>query len=419
MHHLVKSGIVAPLLVAVFIGQIAGGAASAETNRPLLDRAVSYQPEALALLGRIVSIESETGDEKGVNEVGTVILEQLKALSPTIEHYSAAPAAGTNLVASFHGTGKGRILVIAHMDTVFPAGTVKVRPFTIKDGRATGPGVADDKGGIIVALFAMKALKDVGFSNFAQVTLLFNTNEETGSYGTRDLITRLSSQHDFVLNVEPGDLEDAVKISRKGRGVLEIDVTGKASHAGGAPEKGRNAAMELSHQVLKIPSLQNKDKGTSANLTVLKTEGDQTNVIPAKASALADVRVTSIDEFDRVEKAAADMVADKIIPDTTVVTSLARDFPPLAKNESTEALSTEAKVIYAELGKNLSEVPSSASSDSGFAALAGTPILDGLGAVGSGQHSVDEALVIDSIAPRIYLLARLIMELGASSPAHR
>ncbi len=222
-----------------------------------------------------------------------------------------------------------------------------------------------------------------------------------------------------LAEAEPGDLEDAVKISRKGRGVLEIDVTGKASHAGGAPEKGRNAALELSNQVLKIPSLQNKDKGTSANLTVLKTEGDQTNVIPAKASALADVRVTSIDEFDRVEKAAADMVADKIIPDTTVVTSLARDFPPLGKNDATEALSAEARAIYAELGKNLTEVASSASSDSGFAALAGTPILDGLGAVGSGAHSVDEMLVIDSIAPRIYLLARLIMELGARSPARR
>lgn len=419
MRHWVKSGIMVPLLVIVSIGQIAVGPARAETNKPLLDRAISYQPEAVALLGRIVSIESGTGDEKGVNDVGAVVLEQLKALSPTIERYSAAPAAGTNLMASFHGTGKGRVLVIAHMDTVFPAGSVKARPFTIKDGRATGPGVADDKGGIIVALYAVKALRDIGFSDFAQLTLLFNTNEETGSYGTRDLITRLSSQHDFVLNVEPGDLEDALKISRKGRGVLEIDVTGKASHAGGAPEKGRNAAMELSNQVLKIPSLQDKDKGTSANLTVLKTDGDQTNVIPAKASALADVRVNSVDEFDRIEKAAAEMVADKIIPDTNVVTSLTRDFPPMAKNDATEALSAEARTIYAELGKNLTEVASSASSDSGFAALAGTPILDGLGAVGSGAHSVDEMLVIDSIAPRIYLLARLIMDLGARPSAHR
>ena len=280
------------------------------------------------------------------------MIGELKKVGARVETFPATPAAGNNVVASLTGTGQGRILLIAHMDTVFAEGTAAARPFRIKDSRAYGPGVADDKSGIVAALCALRIVQRMNFKDFGQITLMLNTNEETGSTGSRALIEKLAKEHDVALNLEPGRPGDRLVIWRKGSGTAQVEVKGKSAHAGVAPDSGRNAAVELAHQVLQLGKVGDKKKQTTVNFTVLKA-GDRKNVIPDHAVAEADVRARSVEEFDRVEKDMARISANKLIPDTEVKTSVTRTFPPMPKNARSDALAVRAQAIYGELGRNL------------------------------------------------------------------
>ena len=299
------------------------------------------------------------------------------------------------------------------MDTVFKDGTAKAKPFYIKDRRAYGPGVMDNKGGIIAGLYAMKILQQIDFKSYGQVTMLVNTNEETGSTGSRALIERLAKQHDITLNLEPGRPADGLVVQRKGSGTAQVEVKGKAAHAGVAPDSGRNAAYEVAHQVLQLGKLGDRDKQTTVNFTVIKA-GDAKNVIPDHASAIADVRVVVPEEFDRVERDLTRVSANKLIPETEVKASLVRGFPPMPKNEASDRLATVAQTIYSELGRKLTLEASGSAADASLAAGVGTPTLDGFGIVGGGIHTPDEYAEIGSIVPRLYLLARMIMESSAA-----
>ena len=385
---------------------------AAEADRNVLAKAEQYRVEALQLLERLVNIDSGTGNEGGLNQVGFIVIDALNKLGAHVETVSAAPALSNNIVATWTGSGKTRILLMAHMDTVFKEGTATARPFHIKDGRAYGPGVMDDKGGIVAALYAMKILQQLGFKNYGQVTLLLNTNEETGSTGSRGLIERLARQHDVTLNLEPGRPADGLVVQRKGSGTAQVEVKGKAAHAGVAPESGRNAAYEVAHQVLQLGKLGDAQKQTTVNFTVVKA-GDAKNVIPDQASALADVRVAVPEEFDRVERDLARVSANKLIPDTEVKTSLARGFPPMPKNPASDKLAALAQSIYGEIGRKLTLEASGGAADASLSAGAGTPTLDGFGIVGGNIHTPEEYAEVDSVVPRLYLLARMIMEMGA------
>ena len=300
---------------------------------------------------------------------------------------------------------------MAHMDTVFKDGTARAKPFRIQDKRAYGPGVMDDKGGVVAGLYAMKILQKLDFKRYGQVTLLLNTNEETGSKGTRDLIEREARRHDVTLNLEPGRPADGLVVWRKGSGTVEIEVKGKAAHAGVAPESGRNAAAELAHQVLQLGQLGDSARQTTFNVTVLKA-GDATNVIPDHAIAYADVRVAVPEEFDRVERDLARVSADKLIPDTEVKTTLVRGFPPMPRSAATDQLAARAQAIYGELGRKLTLEGSGGAADASVSAGAGTPTLDGFGIVGGGIHTPDEYAEVESVVPRLYLLSRMLMELS-------
>ena len=406
MKSLCRSACLALALIA------AGPAIGAEPNKQVFEAAQQVKDEALKLWERLVNIDSGTGDEQGLRAVGEIVIGELKKLGARIELVSARPAAvGDNIVATFSGTGKGKVLLIAHIDTVFAKGTAAARPFRIKDGRAYGPGVADDKGGIVAGVSALKMLDASKFKNYAQITLLLNTNEETGSRGTRALIEKLAREHDVTLNLESGRPGDGLTIWRKGSAQLTVLVQGRASHAGGSPENGRNAAMELAHQVLQIGKLGNRDKQTTVNVTVLQS-GDRTNVIPDAAMAHADVRALVSEEFDRVEREAAELAKNKLIADTEVTTSLRRSFPIMPQNAQTDALAEMAQTIYAELGKTLQLGGSGGAADSSLSAGVFKPSLDSLGIIGGNAHTTEEYAEVESIVPRFYLLTRMIMELG-------
>lgn len=385
--------------------------AAGPVNKDLYERAGQAKPELIKMLETMVNIDSGTGSEKGLDQVGAMIADEAKKLGMQVELSSAAPAAGKNLVATLKGKGKAKILLMAHMDTVFPDGTAAARPFRIQGDRAYGPGVVDDKGGIVTALFAIKLLQQMKFTDFKQITLLVNTNEETFSKGTFPLIESLAKQHDVTLSLESGRAADGLVVWRKGTADLAIDVKGKSSHAGVAPEAGRNAAMEAAHQMLQLSKLADPGKQTTVNFTVIKS-GERSNVIPDHASLQADVRVAVPEEFDRVEQDLARISANHLIPDTKVSAKLRRGFPPMPKSPVTDAVAARVQAVYGELGRKLTLESSGGAADSSLTFAAGAPTIDGLGIVGGAIHTPEEYAEVESIAPRVYLLARLIQEYG-------
>ncbi|AMB85973.1 glutamate carboxypeptidase [Pseudomonas agarici] len=385
--------------------------ALAQINQPVHGRAEHYKEDGLKLLERLVNIDSGSGYEPGLQQVRAIVSEELKKLGASIETFPATPASGESIVATLKGTGKARILLMAHMDTVFKEGTATAKPFYIKDGRAYGPGVMDDKGGIVAGLYALKILQDLDFRDYAKITFLLDTNEETGSKGTTELIQRVAKEHDVTLNLEPGRPADGLVIWRKGSGTAVVEVKGKSAHAGVAPDSGRNAAMEAAHQILQLGKLGDPGKQTTVNFTVLKA-GDRVNVIPDSAIAKADVRVLVPEEFDRVERDLARVSANKLIADTEVRTSLQRGLPPMSPTPAQDALATKAQAIYGEIGRKLTLEGSGGAADASLSAAMGTATLDGFGIVGGGIHTEDEYAEVESVVPRFYLLTRMLMEIS-------
>jgi len=404
------------LVLAVALGVTEAAHAAADAQ--LMTAIKACEPDARALLERAVAIDSGTGDAEGLNQLGALLARELRSAGFTkVDAIPAEPpAVGNNLVATVEGTGRGKILLISHMDTVFAHGTVAQRPYRVVDEQAYGPGAGDDKQGAVTAICAMRALKAIGFSDFARITLIVNSNEETGSFGTRKLFREHALLSDVAINLERGVPPDGVLVSRKGAAIVTLEITGRAAHSGLEPEKGRNAALEAAHQALAIGTLADPQLETTVNVTVLQS-GDKFNVIPDRAVVKADVRAYTPAEFDRVERAAKDLAMRTTVPDVKVVVTLERTFPPWPHVPSTDALLERARAVYAEIGGKLAAVSVGSSADVALTAEAGTPSIDGFGILGDGAHGPDDHADLRSIVPRVYLLARFVMDLGRSPPA--
>jgi glutamate carboxypeptidase len=370
----------------------------------------------LDLLKEAVSLDSGTGDVAGGRKLIELLAPRLKALGMSVQVVPAeAPGLSDNLVATMTGTGKGRILLIGHADTVFEPGTAAQRPFRIDGERAYGPGVGDEKGGVVQAIFALQILRDLKFKDFATITYLIESSEERGSPGTLKLIDRLVRTHDVELNLEPGSPPDAVTVWRKGSATFNVAVKGRAAHAGVAPQDGRNAAVELIHQMGALEGFPTTGDGLTVNLTVLKA-GVRHNIIPEDGLAQVNVRVRDKADFEKVESALKARAATPSVPDTTVTVSRQASFPPLPDNAQTQGLAARAQAIYAGIGLKLATAGSGGASESALAAEAGVAALDGLGPVGGGFHTDQEYIDLPTLTPRLYLLTKLIMDLGAKPP---
>jgi glutamate carboxypeptidase len=372
---------------------------------------------ALELLKQIVDIDSGTGDVEGGTRVDDILDARLQGLGAELTREPAeAPGLPANRVAVFHGNGKGRILIIAHIDTVFGPGTAATRPFSIDGDRAHGPGVGDEKAGVVTALTALKILHDLGFKSYARITLLLDDSEERGSLGSTKLIRALARDSDVELNMEPGDPPDALTVWRKGSAGIRITVKGRAAHAGMAPQNGRNAALELVHELSALEdAFPRSGDGTTVNLTLLKA-GERENIIPDLAEATLNVRYRRPEDFDGVLSKVQAVAAVPKVPDTTVTVTHTSAFPPLTENAAIDALAARARSIYAEIGKSLESSGNGGASESALAMSEGTPALDGLGFVGADFHTDHEWVDLTSAVPRIYLMTRLLMQLGASPP---
>ncbi len=387
----------------------------------LLKSAQQAQPAVVATLKDLVLIESGSANVPGLTRVADYAERRLQALGARTERLPVSRGPGATMVkASFSGAGRARVLLLAHMDTVYPDDTLASQPWREDGNRLYGPGIADDKGGIAVVLHALQLLKDAGWHDYAQLTVLLNPDEEIGSIGSGETIAALAEQHDVVLSCEPTAAKAVAKqegllLGAAGTASVTLEVQGRAAHAGAAPELGRNALLELSHQLLQTRDIARSVPGAQLNWTTAKA-GEASNQIPERAVAHADVRTTQPDAAARLQAALQEKVAGShLVPDTEVQVRMTVGRPPFAAGERGRALARHAQALYAELDQRpLAMVPmTGGATDAGFAGRSGKPVVvESFGLAGFGFHARDEYIELDSIVPRLYLMARLLQDIG-------
>ena len=367
--------------------------------------------EMIALLKNLVETESPSDDKAAVDRVGALVAEECRRLGADVELVPNT-VTGDHVVARFDphpqplSHGERGVLLMHHMDTVFPVGTLGKMPFYEKDDKIFGPGVLDMKGGIVISLVAIAALKEAGLLK-RPVTLLVTSDEEIGSGTSQELITRLAQNAALVLVLESGLLDGSLKTWRKGVGDFVVKVKGRAAHAGGAHEEGRNAIEEMAHQVLAIQKMTDYAKGTTLNVGVIRG-GTVSNVVPEEAVADVDFRVLATEEAGRVE--AAMKALKPVTPDTTVEVTGGLNRPPMPENDLMKATFQKAKSIAARIGMEIKAGGSGGGSDGNFVSPLGVPLLDGMGTYGEGLHSEREYIFTRSLPERAALVAALISE---------
>ena len=399
--------------------------AYAQPNEPIFSLAKKEKPALLESLKALVSIETGSRDFEGLGKLADLIAGRLKDLGGKVELVAPSDVykmedtpeqIGKMVRATFTGKGTKKILLIAHMDTVYPRGMLAKQPFRIDGDRAYGLGIADDKQGIAVILHTLAILKAMNFQQYGTLTVLINADEEISSPGSRSVISKLGAEHDATFSVESSRAEsDKLSLATSGIASVTLKVTGRASHSGNAPEKGINALYELAHQVLQTRDFSDPAVGLKMNWT-LANAGTTRNMIPPGAQAVADVRVLRVADYDGIEKRVRDAIKKQLLPEAKVEMNFERRRPPLEATAASHALAKHAQEIYAELGKELvvDDVAEGGGTDAAFAALnTKAPVIERFGLQGYGAHSADaEYVLLDSIEPRLYLLTRMIMDVS-------
>ena len=416
-------------IAAAVLAPLLGTAAPAwgAANEQVQSLARKEKLALLETLKELVSIESGSADREGLDRIAEVIARRLKALGASVEFIEPGPDTvrfsntpeklGKMVRATFSGSGNRKILLLAHMDTVYPRGMLAQQPFRVEGDRAWGLGIADDRHGIAVILHSLAILKAMDFRDYGTVTVLINGDEEINSPASRNTITRLGAEHDAVMSFEGGGnpKEDRVRLATSGIAQAVLTVRGRASHAGSAPELGVNALYELAHQILQMRDLSEPAVGLKVNWTVANA-GIVRNMIPPGAQAYADIRVDRLVDLDAVEQKLRDRIRNKLLPDTQVELEFERTFPPLQATDASRALAAHAQRIYGEIGKNLVVRDRSAGggTDAANAALkTKAPVIEGFGLHGFGAHTTNaEYVLLDSIEPRLYLATRMIMDIA-------
>jgi len=404
------------LLLASVAACVFGGAWAQQRDEALLGAAQAEQPAVVKTLERLVNIETGTGNAEGLGPMSDLLEAELKALGLSVERSKAAgKVVGDNLVGTWQGKGGKKILLMAHMDTVYVKGTLAKAGFRVDGARAFGPGIADDKGGVAVILHTLKLLKARGFQDFGRITVMFNTDEEMGSFGSRDLIQKLANDSDFILSFEPTvAIRESMTLGTAGIVYYRVNIKGLASHAGAAPELGVNALVEASDIVLRTMDLDDKSRDLRFNWTIGKS-GGVPNIIPDEAYIEANIRYARRADLEGLLKTLEDRILNrKKIAKSEIRITVDHGRPAFAADEAGKKLVDKAIGIYKEVGGDLIVVPTSGGgTDAAYAALGGKPVIESLGLPGFGYHSNQaEYVMIDAIPRRLYLAARMIMDLS-------
>jgi glutamate carboxypeptidase len=414
MHPAFHRSAIAALLASVFVAPAAFGQTRDEA---LFAAATAEKPAVIRTLENLVNIETGTGDGEGLGSAGKYLEDELKALGFTVTRSkSAGIVVGDNIVGKRKGRGGRNLLLISHMDTVYLKGILEKAPFRVEGDKAYGPGIADDKGGNAVIVHALKLLKARGFVDYGTLTVLFNTDEEKGSFGSRELIQEEAAKADYVLSFEPTSAgKEDLSLGTSGIAYVQVNVTGKASHAGAAPELGVNALVEASDLVLRTQNIDDKAKGLRFNWTIAKA-GAVSNIIPASATLNADVRYAKNEDFEAAMKTLEARAQQKKLPEADVKVLVTRGRPAFNAGEGGRRLVDKAVAYYKEAGGELTVTErTGGGTDAAYAALSGKPVIESLGLPGFGYHS-DKAEYVDTsaIPRRLYLASKMIMDLGST-----
>jgi glutamate carboxypeptidase len=357
------------------------------------------------LLAELVRLESPSRDKPALDAMATLLAGHLRHLGASVEIVPNA-LGGDHVLGRLPHKGDLRpALVLGHFDTVWPLGTLDRMPFRVENGRAVGPGVFDMKASLAILLEVIKQLRKNWEFVPRPIWVILTSDEEIGSPTSRALIERLALECAYVLVLEPALANGGLKTARKGVGRFQVEVEGKAAHAGVAPENGRNAIVELAHQILKIQTLQDPAAGTTINAGVIRG-GTTANVVPAHASAEIDVRVASQAEESRIASALHSLVPG--MEGIQLKTTGSFNRPPMERTAAIAALFEQARQIGRRSGLELTEGSTGGGSDGNFTAALGVPTLDGLGARGGGAHADDEHVLVDSLTERAGLLYGLL-----------
>jgi glutamate carboxypeptidase len=379
----------------------------------LLPAADLHLEALLTDLRTLVNIDSGTYTPAGVARVADWLRLRFDELGFDTD-IRPGDKMGPQLIARKTGPGRARVLLIGHMDTVFPDGEAERRPFRIENGRAYGPGVFDMKSGLLVALHALSVLAEMGANPFASCTMLCNSDEEVGSPESAPLVRELAQGIDAAIVLEPANRVDEVKVARKGVGIYSLTVRGRSSHAGVEPAEGRSAIVELAHRILALQALNGTIPGATLNVGVVGG-GERPNVVADHALARIDVRAATAETARQLDAALRDLAAaPSTVPDTNVKLEGGFVHQPFEQSPASARLFALAHTVAADLGITLRGASTGGGSDGNTTAAMGIPTIDGMGPSGGLAHNPGEWISIESIAPRIALLTGLLLRLDAA-----
>ncbi|MDE3187577.1 MAG: M20 family metallopeptidase [Acidobacteriota bacterium] len=371
--------------------------------RALLAGARRKESALLDLTRKLVLAESPSDDKAAVDACVALAAARVSELGGRVKLHKKR-GFGDVLEARFGRKSKaGRVLLLGHLDTVWPLGTLKMMPCRVSNGRLWGPGTLDMKAGVAMALTAIEMLTEAGLLE-REIMLLLNSDEEIGSPVSRPITEKLAAGCTAVYVLEPAQ-GLAYKTARKGTGNWRIDIRGVAAHAGVDFEKGASALRELARVVETVSGWSDLKRGLTVSVG-LAGGGSKTNVIPAEAWAEVDVRIARKGDGARIERKFAALKALDKRCSLSVTGGINR--PPMERTRGTVRLYRQARALAAELGFALGEAATGGASDGNFTSALGIPTLDGMGAVGEGAHASHESILLEHLAPRTALLAGLL-----------
>jgi len=373
----------------------------------------SYQPELLQRLKLLVNIDSGTGQTEGINAIMSYLEHWLDEIGFAVTLHNSE-AFGNNLVARRHGRGQASLLLVGHVDTVYPPGAVMTQPFHIRDGIAFGPGVIDMKSGVLMGIHTLQALLETGYEEYRDLVVVFNNDEEVGSSGSASLLREIAQQVDVGLVLEPSRSIEIVTKARKGAEKYVMDVIGVPAHSGAEPNRGRSAVIELAHKMIAIHHLNSVYPGVTFNVTRISSS-EPLNVVPDSARCHISVRAYNQRGLDLAATSLEQIAAGCSIPGTQ--TRLTRTRGRMAYEATPQVLRLLEIAQVEARGLDIDLVAESKGgvSDANLLMDGGIPTLDSLGPVGGNMHDLKrEHLRVDSIPVRGALLAGLIHSLCLS-----
>ena len=390
------------------------GAVTAPTAEAMRARAAALLPRFRSDLGALVSIDSGSHSADGVDRAGDWCAARLAEIGFEVERVPTVVTGegsfGGVVVGRRRGTGSRRILLFAHLDTVFPDGTATARPYREQDGRAFGAGVCDDKGGVIAALHAAQVLVESGWTDFGEIVIALTPDEEVGSPASGTILARLAAGVDAALCLECARDNGDLVTARKGVADVRVDIHGRAAHSGVEPHRGRNAAVEAAHLLLDLQAMSGVRPGLTVNIGVVSA-GERANVVPAAAQLFGEVRAANLVDLEWALASIEARAATTVVDGVSAVAQRMAVCPPL-EPASTADLFAIAESVAGELGISVSGAATGGVSDANFVAATGTAVLDGLGPIGGDDHTESEWLDLASVADRVALLAGIVVRVA-------